>query len=221
MEARYRFMYPTDVIVPVRRNAVSAERHCVAERPIGFSRKSGTPACAANSSTGPRANGGVQTKPASTSSQPIVAASVTTSHPGCSLATAEARAPSTSHATRMRWPNCEALRACCNPIRPQPTIAMRKESGSLSVLISCPYRLPDLAHLRDRDRGVERERALDAHGSRGCDGLEQRALVSGPSLEPRRQMRRRFGLDHLDALAPDAGRDFPDEAVAAQAIDDH
>src|SRR5207248_1500282 len=209
------------VIVPVRRKAVSAERHCAAERPIGFSRKSGTPACAANSSTGPRANGGVQTKAASTSSQRTVAASVTASQSGCSLASAEARATSTSHATRMRWPNCDALRACCNPIRPQPTIAMRNESGRLSVLISCPYRLPDLAHPRAGHRRVERQRALDAFRSRGFDGLDQSALVSGPPLEPRRQVSRWFGPDDVHAKAPDADRDFPDEAVVAQAVHDH
>src|SRR5437016_3575489 len=119
-EARYRFMYPTDVTVPGRPTAVSADRHCVAERPTGLSEKSRPPA------------------------------------------------------------------------------------------------LLGVGH-----RGVECERALDAFGGRRFDSLEQRPLVSGPPLEPRRQMGGRFGFDDVHALAPDADRDFPDEAVVAQAVDDH
>ena len=95
-------MYPTEVMAPVSRKAVSADRHCVAERPIGFSRKSGTPAWAAKSSTGPRAKGGVQTKPASISPQRTAAASATASQPGWLAASAAARALSTSQATLMR-----------------------------------------------------------------------------------------------------------------------
>src|SRR5919204_1917613 len=220
-EARYRFMYPTEVIAPVCRKAVSAERHCLAERPIGFSRKTGTPACAANSSTGPRANGGVQTKPASISFQRMLAASVKTSQPGYALASAEARAPSTSQATLIRWPSWDALRACCKPIRPQPTIAMRNESDRMSALISGPDRLPDLAHLRTGHRRIERERALDGFEAGPFGGVEKRALVSGPSLEPGSQVRRRPGFDDVHARAPDAHGNFPDETVVAQAVNDH
>ena len=75
-------MYPTEVIVPVVRQALSAGRHCAAESPIGFSRNRGTPAWAARSSTGPRAKGGVQTKAASSSRQRTLDTSVTISQPG-------------------------------------------------------------------------------------------------------------------------------------------
>src|SRR6267143_2934789 len=200
-EGRYRFMYPTEVIVPVFRQAISAGRHCAADSPIGFSRKSGTPAWAASSSTGPRANGGVQTKAASSSRQRTLATSVTISQPGWLLASADARTTSTSHATLTRWPSWDALRACCSPIRPHPKIATRSASGGWSMDIFGLYGATDLAHLRLGHHRIERQGLLDPLQGGRRDCLEQRSFMSGPSVEPRLYLRRWLVGDDFHAKA--------------------
>src|SRR5882762_6072130 len=220
-EGRYRFMYPTEVIVPVFRQAISAGRHCAADSPIGFSRKSGTPAWAASNSTGPRANGGVQTKAASSSRQRTFATSVTISQPGWLLARAAARTTSTSHATLTRWPSWDVLRACCSPIRPHPKIATRSASGGWSMDIFGLYGATDLAHLRLGHHRIERQGLLDPLQGGRRDCLEQRSFMSGPSVEPRLYLRRWLVGDDFHAKARNPRRNLRDEAVLADAVDDH
>jgi len=146
-EGRYRFMYPTEVIVPVFRQAISAGRHCAADSPIGFSRKSGTPAWAASSSTGPRANGGG----ADESGIQLAPADVRhVSHDlAARMVARESRRPHdvdvARHADAMaEW---DVLRACCSPIRPHPKIATRSASGGWSMDIFGLYGATDLAQL--------------------------------------------------------------------------
>src|ERR1700730_15868079 len=214
-------MYPTEVIVPVVRQAISAGRHCAADSPIGFSRKRGTPAWAASSSTGPRANGGVQTKAASSSRQRTLATSVTISQPGWLLASADARTTSTSHATLTRWPSWDALRACCSPIRPQPKIATRSGWDVWSMDMFGQYGATDLAHLGLGHHGIERQGLLDPLQGGGRDCFEQCSFVGGPSVEPRLHLRRRLLGDDFDRLARNPRWNLRDEPVLADAVDDH
>src|SRR5262245_25078005 len=131
-------MYPTALMTRWSLRAATNESAASAVTPIGFSKKIGTSARTAATSTSPRANGGVQMKIASRPGQSILAGLSTATPLWCRATSSLARCPSMSHATTSVAPSVAAAFARSHPIRPQPTTAKRRGRVWLTFLVRWP-----------------------------------------------------------------------------------